>query len=305
MTVSTSPTIPLSQIGGCAKSYPWTWQARDLTLVYETLGQGSPILLLPALSTVSSRTELGELAAHLSSSFQVFAIDWLGFGQSDRPWLNYQPQLYQQVLCDFVRSTFCDPIPVVAAGHAAGYVMQLAAAQPGLFSQIILVAPTWRGPLPTMGVKLSVASAVRELVRSPILGQMLYKLNTLPGFLRWMYRRHVYVNPDKLTPEFIQSKWQITQQPGARFAPAAFVTGTLDPARSRSEFLSWFDPLPAPILALLSEQAPPKSKAEMAALAEVPGIQVAWLPGTLGMHEEFAPAIAQAIDHFLRVGSNP
>jgi hypothetical protein len=29
-----------------------------------------------------------------------------------------------------------------------------------------------------------------------------------------------------------------------------------------------------------------------------------WLPGTLGMHEEFAAAIGDAIDRFLRVGSN-
>jgi hypothetical protein len=89
-----------------------------------------------------------------------------------------------------------------------------------------------------------------------------------------------------------------------RFAPTGFVTGTLDPARSRSEFLAWFDPLPAPILALLGDNTPPNSKTEIAALAQIPGLEIAWLPGTLGMREEFAAAIGDAIDRFLRVGSN-
>jgi len=46
------------------------------------------------------------------------------------------------------------------------------------------------------------------------LGQALYKLNTLLSFLSWMYRRHVYTDATKLTPEFIKRKHQLTQQPG-------------------------------------------------------------------------------------------
>jgi pimeloyl-ACP methyl ester carboxylesterase len=71
------------------------------------------------------------IAEQLAPHFQVVAIDWLGFGQSDRPALNYQPTLYRQLLQDFVRSQFHQPIAVVAAGHAAGYAMQ-AAQQPHL-----------------------------------------------------------------------------------------------------------------------------------------------------------------------------
>ncbi|MBC6478212.1 MAG: hypothetical protein GDA56_10935 [Hormoscilla sp. GM7CHS1pb] len=52
-----------------------------------------------------------------------------------------------------------------------------------------------------------------------------------------MYQRHVYVDRDKLTPDFMTIKHQITQQPCARFAPAAFVTGGLDPMSDREEWL--------------------------------------------------------------------
>ncbi|MGB3559581.1 MAG: hypothetical protein WBA24_13655, partial [Geitlerinemataceae cyanobacterium] len=77
-------------------------QDQTFTVISETLGQGMPVLLLPAFSTVSSRTEMQGIARGLSDRFQVTAIDWLGFGDSDRPSLNYCPSIYHQFLKNFV-----------------------------------------------------------------------------------------------------------------------------------------------------------------------------------------------------------
>lgn len=170
-----------SCFGREVKEYLWNWQGQQLQIVYETLGQGTPVLLLPAFSTVSTRGEMAKLAELLSAQFQAVAVDWPGFGQSTRLPLDYQPALYHQFLQDFVKGIFNTPVTVVAAGHAAGYVMQLANAQPSVFSKIVLAAPTWRGPLRVMGVKPQVAGTVRQAVRSPVLGQALYKLNTTPS----------------------------------------------------------------------------------------------------------------------------
>lgn len=288
-------------IGGSVQQFLWNYQRQTFSIAYETLGQGSPVLLLPAFSTVSTREEMRGLAERLAPHFQVSTIDWLGFGQSARPALNYQQSLYHKLLQDFVSEVFDAPVAVIAAGHAAGYAMQLASQQFSPWSKIVLVAPTWRGPLPTMGVSEAAAGMLRGLVRSPLLGQVLYKLNTTPSFLSWMYRRHVYTDAKKLTSEFIGYKHQITQQPGARFAPAAFVTGALDPALNREDFLARFQKLAVPVMVVIGKQVPPKSKAEMEVLTELPGVQVEHLFGTLGMHEEYAAEIAQVILPFLDV----
>ncbi len=292
----TTTSVPSSTL----REYFWNWQGQPIRVVYETFGDKTPVLLLPAFSTVSTRGEMQPLAELLANQFQTVTLDWPGFGESDRPPLNYQPSIYHQFLQDFVTNVFNTPIAVIAAGHAAGYAMQLA--QKGVFSKIVLVAPTWRGPLPTMmGKPPETFSMVRAAVRSPILGQFLYKLNTAPSFLRWMYRRHVYTDATKLTPDFIEQKWQITQRSGARFAPVAFVTGGLDPFLNRSDFLAQFQPLPAPTMVIIAEQAPPKSKAEMEALAALPGIQTHRISGSLGLHEEHADAVAEAVLPFLTV----
>ncbi|NWF60641.1 MAG: alpha/beta hydrolase [Fischerella sp.] len=288
-------------IGGVAKEYRWNWENQQLRTVYESLGNGSPLLLLPAFSTVSTREEMSGLAKLLAPYFQVVAVDWPGFGESSRLSVNYKPALYQHFLENFVTSVFDTPIAVVAAGHSAAYVLQLAQKNPSVFSRIALVAPTWRGPLPTMGVDRQVAGMVREIVRSPILGQILYKLNTVPSFLSFMYRRHVYVDAAKLTPSFIEHKWYNTQQSGARFAPAAFVTGNLDAVHNQAEFLALVQDLSVPLMVVIGESSPGKSRADMDALAALSGVEKAVLPGSLGMHEEYPEAVAEAIAPFLGI----
>jgi pimeloyl-ACP methyl ester carboxylesterase len=249
------------------------------------------VLLLPAFSTVSSRTELAGIAQILAPHFQVITVDWLGFGESDRPRVHYDRALYQQLLQDFVQQCCPQPLAIVAAGHAAGYAMHLVQHQPSHCSKLMLVAPTWKGPLRAMGAPIPVASGVRNLVRSPLLGQALYALNTHLAFLKWMYQRHVYVDRDKLTPDFMTLKHQITQQPGARFAPAAFVTGGLDPMSDREEWLRVGQSLTLPVYAIIPEQAPPKSKAEMEALVKLPQIQEQRISGTLGVYEEHSAQV--------------
>ena len=298
-STSMPPAFTDSSIGGVVKKYLWTWEGQPLTVVYETLGEGTPVLLLPAFSTVSSRGEMGGIAKRLSSKFQVITLDWPGFGESERLPIEYRSALYHNFLQDFVRDNLKSPTVVVAAGHAAGYAMQLVQKIPQSVSRIVLVAPTWRGPLPTMGASQQLSGTVRQLVRSPIFGQALYQMNTTSSFLRLMYGRHVYVDDAKLTPDFIAHKRQITQQPGARYAPAAFVTGAIDPVGERADFLAYFQPLPVPVMVIIGEQVPPKSREEMDAIAQLPGVQSSVLPGSLGMHEEYADSVSEVIWDFL------
>ena len=140
---------------------------------------------LPSVRFLLARSMRG-IAEQLAPDFQIIAMDWLGFRQSDRPTLDYQPILYRQLLQDFVRARFDQPVAVIAAGHAARYAMQVAGQSP--WTKMVLVAPTWKGPLRVMGASSPVRDAVRELVRSPGIGQALYKLNTTAAFLKFMYR---------------------------------------------------------------------------------------------------------------------
>ena len=298
MSNLTSSKYPV--VTATASEYQWYWQEQPLSIAYETVGIGEPILLLPSFSTVSSRTEMSGLAERLKSQFQVTTVDFPGFGDSARPRLDYAPSLYRQFLADFVRDNYSSSVRIVAAGHAAGYALNLAATVPNIVSKLVLVAPTWRGPLPTMarGQKPWL-EGVRELIRTPILGQFLYRLTTTPSFLEFMYRRHVYSDTSKLTPDLLARKRQVTQQSGARYGAAAFVTGGLDPYLDRSAAIAHLQSLSIPVLVAIGENSPPKSKAEMLALSEVTNVISHTLPGTLGLHEEYPTELYEVILPFL------
>jgi hypothetical protein len=76
-----------------------------------------------------------------------------------------------------------------------------------------------------------------------------------------------------------------------------------DPVSSRGAFLALLDPPLVPTLVLCVNATPPRSKAEMAALAEQSGIDLRWMLGSLGLHEEFAQTIADPIVRFVCASS--
>jgi pimeloyl-ACP methyl ester carboxylesterase len=291
-------TAITSNINQKIDKFTWNYENSTFKISFKTLGKGKPILLLPSFSTVSSRNEMITIAESLASQYQVTILDWLGFGESDRPKIDYQPKIYQQLLTDFVTNYFSEAVIIVTAGHSTGYALKLAENKPNLVAKIILIAPTWKGPLKVMGVNDNVRKFVKNLVNTPIIGQFLYYLNTTPTFLRFMYRRHVFVNESQLTPEFINLKRQITQQKGARFGSVAFVTGEIDPIKTREEFLSLISGLKQPILNIIGENSPAYSRSEMEAISELNNVQTVRLSGTLGMAEEYADLIVPLIQQF-------
>jgi len=299
MTTATNQTQLNSSIGGTKNVYTWNFLDQQYQIVYETIGAGKPILLLPAFSTVSSRTEMKGIANLLATEYRVTVLDWLGLGESDCPPVDYNPELFQQLLADFIEYNFNSPIILIAAGHASGYALKFTQDNPDIISKLVLIAPTWQGPLRVMGLPDSVRNGVNNLVRSPVIGQGLYYLNTTPSFLLFMYKRHVYVDESKLTPEFIDRKHKITSKKGGRYAPAAFVTGAIDPVMNREEFLQLLESVSIPVLIILAENAPPKSKAGMEAMAKLEQVKTVRLKGTLGLYEEYPEAAGEAIQNFL------
>lgn len=262
----------------------------------DVIGDGPAALLLPALSTISARAEMHGLAAALAGDHGCHVPDWPGFGARPRPRLPLNPDTLHAFL-DALLSALPGPYALgVAAGHAAGYLVAAAARHPGTFGRLVLVAPTWRGPLPTaMPDRQPLFGRIRRAVETPVLGDALYRLNISPPIIARMMRAHVYADPERVTPALVRAKHAVTRQRNGRFGTAAFVTGGLDPVGSREDFLALFgDGLP-PVQVLRPERAPRRSGAEMDALAASGRVRAVAVPGALSAHEEHPGAVAAAI----------
>ena len=288
------------QLGGTIETLQVDLAGRQLRLVLERRGPAAaPLwLLLPALSTVSSRGEWKPLAEAVADQRQLVSFDWPGFGDSDRPAMPYDAALLRSALravLSYLRTTTRQRPTVIAAGHSASVALGLASEWSGLWQELVLVAPTWRGPLPTMtGWPSQRFGWLRQLVGAPLIGPALYRLNTSQAVLGLMLRRHVWVERSLLTPERLMEQQQLARRRGARFASAAFVSGGLDPAEDRTWWLEQAQRLQCPLHVVLAGEAPPRSSEEMGRLAKSAD-HVTLIPGRLGLHQEFGPLLAQQL----------
>lgn len=279
----------------------WRWQDREIALAFEEVGSGPLLLLLPALSSISTRAEMHPLMARLATQFRVIALDWPGFGTAPRPPLRWTPDALSAFLRDALAMLGARPHAVIAAGHAATYALDHAARHRGFAERIALLAPTWRGPLPTIaGGERPLFGKIRRAVELPVLGPLLYRLNVSSFVVRRMVAGHVYSDPAWLEGERLAQKRRVVDASGARFASAAFVTGGLDRIAERAQFLELARRAGVPMLLVYGAETPPRSRAEMEALASVPGVETVRLPrGKLSVYEEFPDEVAAALRPFL------
>lgn len=277
----------------------WRADGSEVTLGVSRLGRGPLALLLPALSSISTRHEMRALQETLAEHATTVAVDWPGFGDRPRPKVDWRPQLYRNVLADLARRF--RPAATIAAGHGAGYA--LAAASSGVdLGRLCLLSPTWRGPFPTM--MNGQRPWFRRLARAvdlPLVGEALYRLNVNGPVIRMMTRGHVYQDPNWLHGDRMIGKRAVTDAEGARYAAFRFVTGQLDPFADEADVLAAATRIAAPMLVIHAKAAPPKSGRTMRALAALPHVESVELPmGKLSFYEEFPDATALAIRPFLQ-----
>ncbi|EEF52179.1 conserved hypothetical protein [Ricinus communis] len=278
------------------------------------------ILMIPTISDVSTVEEWRLVARDIIQrdgklNWQAMIVDWPGLGYSDRPKMDYNADIMENFLVDFINApdgplqhTGENDLVVFGGGHAATILVR--AVKKGLVkpTAIAAVAPTWAGPLPIVfGRDSSMETRygmLRGTLRAPAVGWMLYKmLVSNEKAIQSQYKSHVYANPENVTPRIVESRYALTKRKGARYAPAAFLTGLIDPIKSREEFLELFADLDGKLQALVisSEGSPKRSKAEMEALRGAKGVsKFVEVPGALLPQEEYPTMVAEELYRFLQ-----
>ena len=97
----------------------WNWESQVVRVGVDRLGAGPTVLLLPALSSISTRREMRLVQERLASNFTTVAIDWPGFGDAPRPAIQWRPDSYLAFLRHVLTEVVPRPLATVAAGHAA------------------------------------------------------------------------------------------------------------------------------------------------------------------------------------------
>jgi pimeloyl-ACP methyl ester carboxylesterase len=118
-----------------------TASARETTVLgfklhYLEAGRGAPVVLLHGLGGDGSRWRPNIDA--LARDFHVFALDQIGFGQSDKPLANYHTGMLAEFLVGFLKSVGVPKASLVGNSMGAGVALYTAAKYPELVDRIVL-----------------------------------------------------------------------------------------------------------------------------------------------------------------------
>lgn len=264
---------------GVSRSYRW----RGMDVAYTVAGdpEDPDLLCCHGIHAAASSDEFAPIFEELAENYHVVAVDLPGFGRSDRPPLVYSADLYTEFIREFAADVLEEPT-VLASSLTGSFA--LAAADEGGFERLVLVCPTAdTGPERPW---------LRTLVRSPLVGTTLFDLLASKPSLRYFLRREGYYDPDSIRPEEVEYAWATTHQPGARFAPASFVSGSLDPADF--DLTTELAACPVPVTLLWGREAEIVPLREGRRLAEAAGAELAVVDyATLLPHAERPEAVAE------------
>jgi 4,5:9,10-diseco-3-hydroxy-5,9,17-trioxoandrosta-1(10),2-diene-4-oate hydrolase len=114
---------------------------KDVTVLgfkmhYLEAGKGAPVVLLHGLGGDGSRW--GPNIEPLARDFHVFALDQIGFGQSDKPLANYHTGMLAEFLVGFLKAVNVPKASLVGNSMGAGVALYTAAKFPDVVDRIVL-----------------------------------------------------------------------------------------------------------------------------------------------------------------------
>lgn len=204
----------------------YRWRGFDVDYTERGDPEDQDLLLLHGISAAASSHQFWRVHDELSEEYHVIAPDLPGFGHSDRPPLLYSAALYTTFVEDAVVDLVDDPV-VVASSLTGAYAAE---AVDDEISRLVLVSPT--------DDTAHGGRWLRTLLRSPVLGEGLFNLLVSKPAIQRFSVDHGYADPEKYTEAVREYEWLTAHQDGARFAPAGFLSGDLDPETPLSESLT-------------------------------------------------------------------
>jgi pimeloyl-ACP methyl ester carboxylesterase len=288
---------PLENLIGGDEGW-FEWRGRRLFYAHRKARtrKGRPVLLLHGIHPAAWSYEWRSNVDALSEAHDVFALDLLGFGMSDRPQARYSARLYLRLIDDFARQQIGEPTSLIAASLTAAYAAVLGARDPGQYPSLVLIEPTGlvrRNDAATTG-----GDVTRLVVDAPLVGVAVFNALASRRSLRYWLER-AYVDLDFVTPELVGIYHRAAHQRGARHAPAAFLSGHLN-----LDVRGAVRRLRQPVMLIWGEQAVETPVEDARGfLALNPGIQLTILdPAGMLPHDEQAAEFNGIVARFLAEG---
>jgi len=220
--------ITEQQVIGIFDKLTWNWKGYKIG--YTVMGTGQPLVLIHGFGASIGhwRKNIPVLAA---AGYQVFAIDLLGFGSSDKPPLNYTMEVWEELVKDFWTAHIQQR--AVFVGNSIGGLLSLMviANHPEIAAGGVLI--NCAGGLSHRPHELNpplrlVMGAFNRLLRSKITGKVLFNRVRQKGQIRRSLMQ-VYRDRTAVTDELVDLLYQPSCDAGAQQVFVSILTAPPGP----------------------------------------------------------------------------
>lgn len=177
---------------------------------YSRKGSGTPLLLLHDLTVGSSAYEFHKILDSLAENHEVYAIDFLGYGLSDKPNITYTNYLYVQLVNDFIKNIIGKKADVIATGDAAPVAVMVCHNDPESINKMIFINPQSLYHLNQIPSKQT--RAMKLIMETPILGTFIYNLYTSRTSLEKHFQNEYFYNSKNIDPADITAYLEACHQ---------------------------------------------------------------------------------------------
>jgi pimeloyl-ACP methyl ester carboxylesterase len=228
------------------------WQWRGHRIRYAVVGSGQPLVLVHGFGASIGHWKKNQTVL-AEAGYQVFALDLLGFGGSDKPPLSYEMELWQALLYDFWQAHI--QTPTVFVGNSIGgllTLMMLAHHPDAACAGVVLncAGGLSHRPEELLPPLRLVMGAFTRLVSSPVTGPFVFNRVRQKRRIRGSLKQ-VYGNRTAITDELVEMLYTPACDPGAQKVFATIVTA---PPGPRPEEL--LPQITQPLLVLWGEKDP-------------------------------------------------
>ena len=206
----------------------WNWQGHSIC--YAVVGTGQPLVLIHGFGA-SIRHWRRNIFVLAESGYKVFVIDLLGFGRSDKPAIDYQMELWQELLKDFWTAHIQEPAVFVGNSIGALLSLMVLANHPEIAKGGVLLNAA--GGLNHRPEELNLPlrlmmGTFTKVVTAPLIGPLLFnQIRKKPRLRRTL--QQVYHDRTAVTDELIELIYEPSCEPGAQKVFAAILTAPPGP----------------------------------------------------------------------------
>ena len=108
---------------------------------YQKKGSGTPLLFVHDLTIGSSNYEYHRLINNLTDKHEIYSIDLLGYGLSDKPSMTYTGNIYEQLISDFIKNVIGKKTSVIVTGESVPFIIMSCHNNPELYNKLICINP--------------------------------------------------------------------------------------------------------------------------------------------------------------------